>query len=121
KEDTDVPARSTYRADVGGSMLRPPALVEARQAYRSGTLAEAEYRAMEDRAVDDALLIQERAGVDVVTDGEMRRDLFFDFFMSGAEGLTPREGWTAHFRNAESEDAMAVTMPFTVTEKLRPQ
>jgi len=108
-----------YRADVVGSLLRPPEFVEARRAFREGRLTEAEYVPIEDAVVDASLLLQERAGVDIATDGEMRRDLFFDFFVSGAEGLTPMEGWTAHFRNAESEDAMAVTIPFVVTEKLR--
>ena len=67
-----------YHADVIGSMLRPEWLVEARQSMRAGTLDPAEYKAIEDRAVDEALRIQETAGVDVVTDGEMRRDIFFD-------------------------------------------
>jgi len=103
--------KTLYRADVVGSMLRPPELVEARRAFRDGRLGAEEYRAVEERAVDDALRIQEESGVDVVTDGEMRRDIFFDFFVSGAEGLTVHEGWTVRFRNANDEDAMQVTMP----------
>jgi 5-methyltetrahydropteroyltriglutamate--homocysteine methyltransferase len=109
----------TYRADVVGSMLRPRELVEARAALRAGAVTEETYRAVEDRAVDAALSIQEAAGVDVATDGEMRRDLFFDFFVSGAEGITPGDGWLARFRNAQGEGAMAVKMPFVVTDKLR--
>jgi 5-methyltetrahydropteroyltriglutamate--homocysteine methyltransferase len=113
--------KTLYRADVVGSMLRPPELVEARRAFRDGRLGAEEYRAVEERAVDDALRIQEESGVDVVTDGEMRRDIFFDFFVSGAEGLTVHEGWTVRFRNANDEDAMQVTMPFVVTGRLRPR
>jgi 5-methyltetrahydropteroyltriglutamate--homocysteine methyltransferase len=110
-----------YRADVVGSMLRPRELVVARQAFREGRLGEEEYRAVEDAAVDSALRIQEQAGVDVVTDGEMRRDIFFDFFVSGAEGASPQQGWTVHFRDAEGSDAMEVPIPFVVTDRLRPR
>jgi len=113
--------KTLYRADVVGSMLRPRELVEARQAFRAGQLPEEEYRVVEDRAVDAALRMQEEAGVDVATDGEMRRDIFFDFFVSGAAGITQREGWTVHFRNAEGEGAMEVPVAFVVTEKLRPR
>lgn len=112
-------AETVYRADVVGSMLRPPELVDARAAFREGRLGEDEYRAVEDRAVDRALRIQEDAGVDVATDGEMRRDIFFDFFVSGAEGLARRDGWTVQFRSAESDGAMEVALPFVATERLR--
>jgi 5-methyltetrahydropteroyltriglutamate--homocysteine methyltransferase len=32
-----------------------------------------QFKRIEDRAVDDAIALQERAGLEVVTDGEMRR------------------------------------------------
>ena len=80
---------SEIRAEVVGSLLRPPALVDARAAFRAGTLDPEEYRRVEDAAVDDALRLQEAAGVDVVTDGEMRRSIFFEFFVSGLDGLEP--------------------------------
>jgi 5-methyltetrahydropteroyltriglutamate--homocysteine methyltransferase len=110
---------TAYRADVVGSMLRPRELVDARAGFRAGTVAEDAFRAVEDHAIDAALRIQEAAGVDVATDGEIRRDLFFDFFVSGAEGITPGDGWVARFRNAKSEEAMAVKMPLVVTGKLQ--
>jgi 5-methyltetrahydropteroyltriglutamate--homocysteine methyltransferase len=113
--------KTVYRADVAGSMLRPRELVTARSGFRAGRLGEEEFRAIEDRAVDEALRIQEHAGVDVATDGEMRRDIFFDFYVSGAEGLTQQEGWTVHFRGADSDDAFQVPIPFVVTDKLRPR
>lgn len=110
-----------YRADVVGSMLRPPELIRARDEFRAGRLDEEAYRAAQDAAVDEALRIQEDAGVDVATDGEMRRDIFFDFFVTGAEGPSMGEGWTVHFQDAEGQDAMTVAIPFVVTERLRPR
>ncbi len=59
--------------DVVGSLLRPPELLQARQALAAGRLGHAEFKAIEDRAEDEAITLQEQAGVGVVTDGEMRR------------------------------------------------
>lgn len=100
-------------------MLRSPSFVEAKDGFRDGTLGEDDYRGAEDRAVDDALRIQEEAGVDVATDGEMRPDFCFDFLISGVDGLDQRAGWTARFRDHEQDDAFIVTIPFVVVEKLR--
>jgi 5-methyltetrahydropteroyltriglutamate--homocysteine methyltransferase len=114
-------AEDKWRADVVGSMLRPPELVEARKSFRAGKLAPDEYAAVEDEAVDSALRIQEEAGVDVVTDGEMRRDIFFDFFVSGMDGLSPIPSYTVVFRDDRGNDkAHEVTVPFSVTEQIRP-
>jgi 5-methyltetrahydropteroyltriglutamate--homocysteine methyltransferase len=114
-------SKTVFRADVVGSMLRPRALIEARDAFRAGTLDEDSHRAAQDAAVDEALRIQEAAGVDVATDGEMRRDIFFDFFVTGAEGLTLGDGWVVNFQDAEGHDTMTVPIPFVVTERLKPR
>jgi len=59
--------------DVVGSLLRPAFLLDARQQYAHGTLTPAEFKVIEDQAVDAAIVLQEQAGLDVLTDGEMRR------------------------------------------------
>src|SRR3712207_7122942 len=64
------------RADVVGSLLRPPGLLEARERYAAGEISAAEFKRVEDGAVDWAIALQERAGLPVVTDGEMRRESF---------------------------------------------
>lgn len=61
------------RADVIGSLLRPPYLLEARREGRKGRRSVADVRAAEDRAVLEAIALQESAGLDVITDGEFRR------------------------------------------------
>lgn len=61
------------RSDVVGSLLRPPELLEAREAHGRGEMSDAAFKAVEDAAVDACLRLQEEAGLDVVTDGEMRR------------------------------------------------
>jgi 5-methyltetrahydropteroyltriglutamate--homocysteine methyltransferase len=64
------------RADVVGSLLRPLYLREAHEAGRKGKLGEEEVRAAEDRAVLEAIALQEAAGIDAVSDGEFRRPNF---------------------------------------------
>ena len=65
------------RSDVIGSLLRPAALLDARQKLERGELTAAAFKRIEDRAVEEAVALQEDAGLDVVTDGEMRRYAFF--------------------------------------------
>ena len=61
------------RTDVVGSLLRPPELIEALQLRSKGEIAPPEFKRIEDAAVVAALSLQEEAGLEVVTDGEMRR------------------------------------------------
>jgi 5-methyltetrahydropteroyltriglutamate--homocysteine methyltransferase len=75
------------RADVVGSLLRPPQLLEARERYAQGALTAAELERVEDAAVDACLRLQEAVGLDVVTDGEMRRLSFQSPFLEGVEGF----------------------------------
>ncbi len=64
----------TFRADQVGSLTRPDDLKAARAAYRAGQLDHAALREREDRAILDALLQQQRVGMPIFSDGEMRRD-----------------------------------------------
>ncbi len=75
------------RADVVGSLLRPPELLEARHRFAEGGISVPEFKRAEDRAVDWALSLQERAGLTVVTDGEMRRESFQSQMVDAVEGF----------------------------------
>jgi 5-methyltetrahydropteroyltriglutamate--homocysteine methyltransferase len=76
----------TIRTDVVGSLLRPQYLIDARKRCEAGQIKEDELRATEDKAVRDAVALQESAGLDVLTDGEMRRVNFQDSFSEAVEG-----------------------------------
>ena len=76
------------RSDVVGSLLRPGRLLEARQQFDTGELSAAGLKAAEDDAVDEALRLQEAAGIDVVTDGEMRRLSFQSQLPAAVDGLS---------------------------------
>jgi 5-methyltetrahydropteroyltriglutamate--homocysteine methyltransferase len=77
----------TARADVVGSLLRPPELLEARRRFAEGKISSAEFKRVEDGAVDRAIALQERAGLPVVTDGEMRRESFQSQMVEAVEGF----------------------------------
>jgi 5-methyltetrahydropteroyltriglutamate--homocysteine methyltransferase len=77
----------TIRTDVVGSLLRPAAVIEARKKFDAGELDAAGLRAVEDQAVRDAVKLQESVGLDVISDGEMRRLNFQDSFGAAVEGF----------------------------------
>jgi 5-methyltetrahydropteroyltriglutamate--homocysteine methyltransferase len=77
----------TARADIIGSLLRPRDLLEARESYAAGELTAPDFKRIEDRAVDWAIGLQERAGLPVVTDGEMRRESFQSQMVEAVDGF----------------------------------
>lgn len=105
------------RSDVIGSLLRPAALLDARQQLERGELDAAEFKRIEDGAVEDAVALQEGAGLDVVTDGEMRRYAFFGHLVEALEGFDKFGGWSITFRDGHGHDA-TLRRP-VVVEKLR--
>jgi len=78
----------TARAEHVGSLLRPRALREAREAHAAGRLGPAAFKAVEDRSVADVIALQEEAGCPVLTDGELRRESFQSELTAACEGFT---------------------------------
>lgn len=95
---------STYRSDVIGSLLRPEYLKEARKKRASGELSHVEFKKIEDRAVNEAIDIQLKAGLDVITDGEMRRYAFFGHLIDAVEGYDKFGGWAIPFHDDEGKE-----------------
>jgi 5-methyltetrahydropteroyltriglutamate--homocysteine methyltransferase len=75
------------RSDVVGSLLRPPELLAARKQLAESLITAAEFKRIEDKAVDQAVGLQEEAGLEVVTDGEMRRQSFQSQMTAAVEGF----------------------------------
>jgi 5-methyltetrahydropteroyltriglutamate--homocysteine methyltransferase len=94
------------RSDVVGSLLRPDWLKAARAERDAGVLSPAPFKRVEDRAVDAALALQEEAGLDVVTDGEMRRYAFYGHFVDAVEGLDRYGGWAIPFRDEQGHEVV---------------
>jgi 5-methyltetrahydropteroyltriglutamate--homocysteine methyltransferase len=75
------------RADVVGSLIRPAELLEAQKRLAADAMSVAELEAVENRAVDRAIALQEEVGLEVVTDGEMRRQSFQSQMTAAVEGF----------------------------------
>ncbi len=80
-----------FRADHVGSLLRPPALLEARDRYADGELSAEELRAAEDTAIRDVVRMQEEVGLQSATDGEFRRASWHMDFIYGIDGISKAE------------------------------
>jgi 5-methyltetrahydropteroyltriglutamate--homocysteine methyltransferase len=110
---------ATHHSDVIGSMLRPGYLWQARAALETGRMAPPEFKQIEDRAVDAAIALQEGCGLDVVSDGELRRFSFLDHLLGpDVEGAIEKPGATITFHGAEGQ-SWDWQPPITVTGKLQ--
>lgn len=106
-----------FRSDVVGSLLRPAYLKKAREDHEAGRMADAEFKRIEDRAVDEAVALQLRCGLDVLTDGELRRYAFFGHLVDATEGFDKTGGWSIPFRDEKGSEVVQ-TRPVVVS-KLR--
>ena len=88
-----------FHSDVVGSLLRPTYLKAGRDQFASGKLSAAEFKAIEDRAVNECLDLQIDAGIEVITDGEMRRYAFYGHLIDAVEGFDKYGGWAIPFRD----------------------
>jgi len=106
-----------YRSDVVGSLLRPVYLKDARDRFAAGSLTDAAFKQVEDRAVDECIDLQIRAGIEVITDGEVRRYAFYGHLIDAVEGFDKYGGWAIPFRDKKGEQ-LVLPRPVVVS-KLR--
>jgi 5-methyltetrahydropteroyltriglutamate--homocysteine methyltransferase len=119
---------TVFRADHVGSLLRPPALLEARIAQAEGRLADDRLRDLEDEAILTALAMQQQAGMPVFTDGEFRRAMWLTGLPAAVEGFVsgsvplisqwhePGTGATARPRLSRA----SLSQGWTIGGRLRP-
>lgn len=75
-----------FPVTVVGSLPRPEPVLKALRKKQKGSISAEEFSMVADKAVQDALTLQENAGVEIVSDGEQRRDSFFAFIAEHLEG-----------------------------------
>jgi 5-methyltetrahydropteroyltriglutamate--homocysteine methyltransferase len=108
----------TYRAEVVGSLLRPDYLKEAFEGHDRGDVTDDELRRVEDRAALEAIALQEACGVDVVTDGEVRRRFWFDPLTESLSGYNPEVPAPVPFSAGAGKPSGPPPMLPAVTDKL---
>jgi 5-methyltetrahydropteroyltriglutamate--homocysteine methyltransferase len=93
-----------FRADHVGSLLRPPALLEARNRHAAGEIDADALREVEDRSILDVIALQRDAGLQTATDGEFRRTSWHMDFIYQLDGVDPTDQkLKVHFKNAAGE------------------
>jgi 5-methyltetrahydropteroyltriglutamate--homocysteine methyltransferase len=107
-----------FRAEVVGSLLRPSYLKQARYDLAADRISIRQFKQIEDRAVDEAIALQQASGLEVVTDGEMRRSGFVAPLTDYVEGFEAIALETLPWRKRLA-DEIDLPVPFTVTGKLR--
>ena len=118
--------RTPARAEVVGSLLRPPSLRRAVEAFDADGHAalpavvrgrdRSGLRALEDQAIRDVVRRQVEIGLDIVTDGEFRRWMFLNSFYDAVEGF--RTDNIVNFLNARGEEVPLRV--HEIVERLRP-
>jgi 5-methyltetrahydropteroyltriglutamate--homocysteine methyltransferase len=108
----------TYRADVVGSLLGPSELHRAREECRDGAISRTELKRIEDAAVTEVITMQEDAGVDVVTDGELRRTHFAGPLIDACDGFEDKPAPLRRYFSSAGEEFLNDT-PRSVTAPLR--
>jgi 5-methyltetrahydropteroyltriglutamate--homocysteine methyltransferase len=106
-----------WRAEVVGSLLRPEYLKEAFARFDRGDITEDDLIAAQDRAALEAIALQEEYGVDVVTDGEVRRTIWFEPLTSSLSGYNPDETAPVPFTTSRGATSPPPRLP-VVTERL---
>jgi 5-methyltetrahydropteroyltriglutamate--homocysteine methyltransferase len=76
-----------FRADHVGSLLRPAKLKEARAKSANGEISQDELARCEDQAIEQLIREQEEIGLQSVTDGELRREMWHWDFLAGLDGV----------------------------------
>jgi 5-methyltetrahydropteroyltriglutamate--homocysteine methyltransferase len=77
-----------FRADLVGSFLRPPELLDARKAFAEKRIDAGELKGIEDVAIRDVVALQEELGFQAATDGEFRRTSWHMDFIYQLGGIT---------------------------------
>lgn len=120
-----------YPVTVVGSWPRPAYLLDALRKRQTGRLSFKEFNEVADKAVLECLRYQEEAGVDIVSDGEQRRDNFYSFVVEKLDGVKlmtlaelmdhveDKEGFDKILRSTDAP-AFGIKNP-TVVGKIKPK
>jgi 5-methyltetrahydropteroyltriglutamate--homocysteine methyltransferase len=119
---TDRPPSSNLEGEKpsnlqGETLLSATVEDQRPSATESNKLSAREYKCIEDRAVDEAIALQEELGLDVVNDGEQRRINFANRWIAGMDGVSPIPSLPFKWRGTLGE--IEVRWPMTVTGKIR--
>ncbi|KAF8075327.1 hypothetical protein FPV67DRAFT_1408864 [Lyophyllum atratum] len=79
--------RPPFRAEHIGSFIRPAALYEKRLLFEAKECSREDLKGLEDEAIKAVVELQQAAGIKTITDGELRRAIFFEGVFNNLEGM----------------------------------
>jgi 5-methyltetrahydropteroyltriglutamate--homocysteine methyltransferase len=110
----------TFRADQVGSLLRPAGLLRARQLAANGDAPKETLRETEDAAILEALDRQRQIGLEIFTDGELRRASWITDMADAVEGFVPQSR-TIEWRGRDGSHQTEASSSNVVGGRLRPR
>jgi len=108
-----------FRADHVGSLLRPPELKQARADHKNKKISGEQLKEIEDKSIRSAIALQEAAGLQSVTDGELRRAFWHVDFLTGFEGIAATQGQYALKFHGEGGAESETKSMMVVTGKVK--
>ena len=108
-----------FRADHVGSLLRSPALIALRERAAREAVDPAALREIEDRAIRDVIALQEAIGLEAITDGEFRREVWHLDFLSQFQGIEQLHAGTAQQVKEWASRGQTAPVSLMVSGKLR--
>jgi 5-methyltetrahydropteroyltriglutamate--homocysteine methyltransferase len=109
----------SFRSEGVGSLLRPPTLLEARVQHEHGDLDDESFKLIEDLAIQEAIALQEHCGLDVITDGELRRRSWVSHFVDSFEGFDAVQGGVRMPWRGNGPEPSGIGARPVVVERLR--
>jgi 5-methyltetrahydropteroyltriglutamate--homocysteine methyltransferase len=107
-----------YHCEVVGSLLRQDYLKEAMEKDERGEIEAQELNELQEKAGKENIALQEGAGIEVLTDGEVRRRFWFDPLTASLSGYNPEVPAPVPFKGSGAKpDGPPPLLP-AVTEKL---
>ena len=82
-----MPTWPLFPVTVVGSLPRSQPLLDALRRQTGDAYQLATFDRVVAQAVQEAVALQEQAGVDIVSDGEQRRDNFYSFIVEHVDGI----------------------------------
>ena len=110
-----------FRAEQVGSLLRPPELLRARAAHGEGRVPATELQLLEDLAITEAIQKQRDIGLDILSDGEMRRGSWLTDMADAVDGFVRQKvmlDWKGPGGGLEASSANAVGAKLHKARKL---
>ncbi|KAJ7634237.1 hypothetical protein DFH06DRAFT_1003996 [Mycena polygramma] len=106
--------RPPFRVEHIGSLVRPKELYDQRVLLEQGKCTRDDLRAAEDAAVEHVVKVQRDLGLGTITDGEMRREVFFEGVFDRLEGMTdlphrPMSEFKSYIPHIKLMNAMGLT------------